>query len=293
MPLLRLCYDVAKESIERFNADDGWATASHLALSSLMAMFPFLIVLAGLAGFVTTLDLANALATLMLKTWPSAVSGPIAGEMREVIRVARGSVLGTGILFAVFFSSSGIESLRVGLNRAYQVRERRSWLLLRLESIAYVVVGAVVLLAVGFLIVLAPLIFATALESFPRLTTIRAEITLARYAAATVLLVAALAAVHKWLPAGRRRLADILPGVLATLILWLLCGGILGRYLAEFAHTFDTYYAGLASGMIALSFLYVTAAAFVYGGELNASVARARARTKRSVNLHAEDALVP
>jgi membrane protein len=128
MQLLRLCYDIAKDSIERFNADDGWPIASHLALSALMAMFPFLIVLAGLAGFVTTLDLADAVATLMLKTWPSAVSGSIADEVREVIRVARGSVFGTGIVFAVFFSSSGIESLRIGLNRAYQVRERRSWL---------------------------------------------------------------------------------------------------------------------------------------------------------------------
>lgn len=293
MQLIRLCFEIARDSIERFNADDGWAIASHLALSTLMAMFPFLIVLAGLAGFVTTLDLADAVATLMLKTWPEEVSGPIADEVREVIRVARGGVLGTGIAFAVFFSSSGIESLRIGLNRAYQVRERRSWLLLRLESIGYVMIGAVVLLAFGFLIVLAPLIFATALEAFPGLATMQAEITLARYAVATVLLVAALVAVHKWLPAGRRRFAEIAPGVLATLLLWLVCGGVLGRYLAEFAHTFDTYYAGLASGMIALSFLYVTAAAFVYGGELNASIARARDRTKRSVNLHAEDTLVP
>jgi len=45
--------------------------------------------------------------------------------------------------------------------------------------------------------------------------------------------------------------------------------------------------------MIALSFLYVTAAAFVYGGELNASVARARERVKQSMKLHAEDTLVP
>ena len=190
MQLIRRCFDIARDSIERFNADDGWAIASHLALSTLMAMFPFLIVLAGLAGFVTTLDLADAVATLMLKTWPNAVSGPIADEVREVIRVARGSVLGTGIAFAVFFSSSGIESLRIGLNRAYRVPERRSWLLLRLESIAYVLIGAVVLLAFGFLIVLAPLIFATAL------------------------VIAALVTVHKWLPAGRRRLIEIAPGVL-------------------------------------------------------------------------------
>jgi membrane protein len=34
-----------------FLADDGWAIASHIALSTLMALFPFLIVLTSLAGF--------------------------------------------------------------------------------------------------------------------------------------------------------------------------------------------------------------------------------------------------
>jgi membrane protein len=290
---LRLCYGIAKDSIERFNADDGWAISSHLALSTLMAMFPFLIVLAGLAGFVTSLNVADAVVTLMLKTWPSEVSGPIAADIREVLRTARGGVLWTGIAFAVFFSSSGIESLRIGLNRAYQVEERRSWLKLRVESIAYVVVGAIVLVALGFLIVLAPLIFGTALAAFPKLAAMETELTLARYAVATLLLVAALVLVHKWLPAGRRRFAEIAPGVLVTLLLWLVGGAVLGRYLADFAHTFVTYYAGLASGMIALSFLYLTAAAFVYGGELNASVERAREAARRSGNVDPEDALVP
>ena len=293
MQLLRLCFGVAKDSIERFNADDGWAIASHLALSAIMAMFPFLIVLAGVAGFVTSLDVADAVATLMLKTWPREVAGPIAAEVREVLTTARGGVLSTGIAFAVFFSSSGIESLRIGLNRAYQVRERRGWLTLRLESIAYVVVGAIVLVAFGLLIVLAPLIFEHALASFPRLAAIETELTLARYAVATLTLVTALVLVHKWLPAGQRRFAQIAPGVLATLVLWLVCGAALGRYLADFAHTYVSYYAGLASGMIALSFLYLTAAAFVYGGELNAAVERARAAVRRSGNVDTEDHLVP
>ena len=51
---------------------------------------------------------------------------------------------------AIYFSSSGVEAFRVGLNRAYGVRERRTWWLLRLESIAYVLVGAVALLALAF-----------------------------------------------------------------------------------------------------------------------------------------------
>ena len=42
-------------------------------------------------------------------------------------------------------------------------------------------------------------------------------------------------------------------------------------YLARFAYTYVTYYAGLASAMIALVFLYVIATIFIFGGELNAA----------------------
>ena len=276
MRRLRLCYGVARDSIEQFNVDDGWAIASHIALSTLMAMFPFLIVLTALASFVTTADLADAVASLMLKVWPKQVSGPIAAEMREVLTTARGDVLAIGVVFAVLFSSSGIESLRIGLNRAYRVTEQRSWILLRLESIAYVIVGAVALLALGFPIVLAPMIFATALETAPWLARVELNFTLARYAIAILVLSAALVLVHKWLPAGQRRFAEIAPGTLATLVLWLVSGSAFGRYLADFAHTYVTYYAGLASVMIALSFLYLSAMAFVYGGELNAAIQRLR-----------------
>ena len=48
------------------------------------------------------------------------------------------------------------------------------------------------------------------------------------------------------------------------------------RYLADFAGNYVTYYAGLASAMIALVFLYFSAWIFIYGGELNAAIERAR-----------------
>ena len=74
------------------------------------------------------------------------------------------------------------------------------------------------------------------------------------------------------MPGGRRRFADIAPGVIVTLALWLVSGIYFGRYLAEFANNYVTTYAGLASAMIALVFLYWTATMFVYGGELNAVI---------------------
>jgi membrane protein len=273
---LRRCYRVAIDAFYRFNADDGWAIASHIALSALMSLFPFLIVVTALAGFFGTKELADEVGRILLEAWPTQVATPIAAEIHNVLTTARGDVLTIGAVLALYFSSSGIESLRIGLNRAYDLTDTRPWWLLRLESIGYVLVAAVALLALAFLIVLAPLIFATAVRYAEWLSPLWPMLNFLRFAVASVLLVVALFIAHKWLPTGRRRLAEIAPGILATLVLWLVVGEVFGRYLADFAYTYVTYYAGLASAMIALVFLYLTASIFIYGGELNATIKRPR-----------------
>ena len=154
--------------------------------------------------------------------------------------------------------------------------EKRNWLLLRLELIAYVLIGAIALLAMAFLVVLGPLLFATASRFAPALLPFEWNITVARYAVASAALIIALFVAHKWLPAGRRKFAEIAPGIVATLALWLAGGMVFGSYLAEFPNVYVSYYAGLASVMIALVFLYLTASIFVFGGELNAAILRAR-----------------
>ena len=63
-------------------------------------------------------------------------------------------------------------------------------------------------------------------------------------------------------------------------MMWIGCGIVFGRYLADFAYTYVTYYAGLASAMTALVFLYFVAWIFLYGSELNTAIARAREARK-------------
>ena len=269
MNLLRISYRVAMDAFYRFNADDGWAIASHIALSALMALFPFLIVVTALAGFFGTKDLADEVARILLEAWPTQVATPISAEIHNVLTTARGDVLTIGVALAIYFASAGIESLRIGLNRAYNLSEPRSWWLLRLESIAYVLVAAVALLVLAFLIVLAPLIFTTLVRFVPALEPLWPLLNFVRFSVTAVVLVAALFIAHKWLPSGSRRLSMILPGMIATMVLWLVAGEVFGRYLADFAYTYVSYYAGLASAMIALVFLYLIASIFIYGAELN------------------------
>ena len=272
MRTLRLGYRVALDAFYRFNANDGWAIASHIALSALMSLFPFLILVAALAPYFGTIELANEVAQILLEAWPTQVATPLAREVQNVLGTARGDVLTIGVVLAIFFASSGIESLRIGLNRAYGVTETRSWWQLRLESIGYVLVAAVALMVLAFVVVLAPLIFATAVRYATWLSPLWAMFNFLRLATAATVFVAALFIVHKWLPAGRRRLSHIWPGIVVTLALWLIAGELFGDYLSGFAYTYVTYYAGLASVMMALVFLYLVASIFLYGAELNTVV---------------------
>ena len=278
MLFLKKIWRVALDAFWQFNADDGWAIASHIALSALMALFPFFLVLTALAGIIGSENLADEAANLMLEAWPEEVAGPISREIHNVLVGAHGQVLTVGALLALYFASSGIESLRIGLNRAYTVVETRPIWLLRIESIGYVIISAIGLLALSFLVLLAPLIWTTLVRRFPTLAPFGEVVTFVRLAIATVLLIVPLVLVHKWLPAGKRRWREILPGIVATLVLWLIAGITFGRYLADFAFTYSVYYAGLASPMIALVFLYLTASIFIYGGELNAVIQRRRAQ---------------
>jgi membrane protein len=285
---LRRGYRLAMDAYWQFLADDGWAIASHIALSALMSMFPFFLVLTAIAGMVGSNDLADEAARIVLEAWPEEVSAPIALEIHAVLVGAHGQVLTIGALLALYFASSGIESLRIGLNRAYSIEDRRPVWLLRLESIGYVILSALGLLALSFLVVLAPVIWRTAVRYVPRLEPFSDIVTFARFAIATVLLIVTLIFAHFWLPAGRRRFREILPGILVTLALWLAAGILFGRYLSDYAFTYSVYYAGLASVMIALVFLYLTASIFIYGGELNATILKARVEAAKTADLTAE-----
>jgi len=289
---IRYIFDVCIDAFYTFLADDGWAIASHIALSTLMALFPFLIVLTSLAGFFGSKELADQAAGLMLQVWPKQVADSLTGQIHDVLTTTRGDILTVGAVLAVYFASNGVEALRIALNRAYSVVETRRWYWLRLESIGYTLIAAFTSLAMAFLIVLGPLIIEATRRHIPLIVESNEQLlNFARYGVTITALIVALFILHAWVPAGRRSFLQILPGVIFTMAASLVSGMVFGQYLARFANNYVTMYAGLASVIIALVFLYFIAAIFVYGGELNAAIIKSR--LPHGVSLQAAQSLRP
>lgn len=268
-------YAVLKDAIGHFARDDGFAMASHVALSGLLAIFPLLIFIASLAAFLGMTGAANTVSELVFEAWPETVAAPVVREINNVLTVRRGDLLTFGAVAALWFASNGVEALRTALNRAYRQHEHRSIVLLRLQSLGLVLLGAAILLSYTFLVVLAPLALEALQAYVPKVEAFLLSINVARYSIAGSLLIVGLFVTHWLLPAGKRSFQDLWPGVLATLVMWIIAGSAFGAYLASFANYVSTY-GGLAGIMTALIFLYICAMVFILGGELNASISRQR-----------------
>lgn len=263
------------DMLGHFNDDDGWAMASHLAISALMALFPFLIFATTLASFLGAEAFSETAVHLVFDTWPDQIAEPISREVINVLTIPRGDLLTYGAALAAYFASNGVEALRTSLNRAYRVVETRSIWVRRLQSLFFVLIVTISFVVISILLVFAPLIARFLEARIEWIQPYMGTITLWRFIIASCIIVLGLIAVHVWLPDGRRKLLDLVPGIVFTLVAWLIGASVFAAYLDNFA-SYVTTYAGLASIMVAVVFLYIVSAIFILGGELNASIRRYR-----------------
>ena len=260
----------------RFVEDDGFPLAGNIAYSSLLALFPFLIFLTSLAGFLGNADLAQTVVNYLLSVAPAELVKPFTDDIHAILTVPDRSVLALSIAITTYSAAGGVESIRTGLNRAYGYTETRWGIFRFLQNLLFVIGGAVVLLSLSFLIIFGPLWWGKAAGWLPWLAQFTKWFYLLRYPVGLGLMFIALVIGHKFLPVRRHRMREIMPGILTTMGLWLLAAWTYADYITNFSRI-QVMYAGLGNVVIALIFLYISALVIILGGEINqALIARRR-----------------
>lgn len=255
-------------ALQRLWADEAVSLSGNIAFRTLFSAFPFLIFLTALGAYFGDEALADALIQFLFSVGPNEVIEPLAKEVNLILTTPRTDLVSIGFLITIWAAMAGVDSVRIGLNRAYNVRERRSWWKLYGWSVLFVIGTAFVLLALSVLIVVAPIIIATIERFAPELEELVAVFSLVRYPVAVLLLTGTLTAAHLFLPAKRLGLLQVLPGVVLTVVAWVVLATVYSWYLANFSN-FASYYAGLSGVFAALFFLYLAALVLLLGGEVN------------------------
>ncbi|MCZ2327888.1 YihY/virulence factor BrkB family protein [Bartonella sp. F02] len=263
-------YRIVVNAVSHYWRDNGSAFASHVALSGLLAFFPFFIFGTSVASFLGAFKNTPQKIGALVQLLPDAIAEPLSKEIINVLMTQRRDLLTLSAIGAAYFASNGVEALRTALNRAYRVVDRRSVFFCRFQSLFFVIVGAIGLVVISFLLVLAPLLIRIMQKHFPFIVEYIGIIRLWRYTIAMIVLFISLLVVHKWLPAGKRKFIDVFPGIVITMFFWLVASIAFAQYLTMFNYT--STYAGLTSIMVAIIFLYMLSAIFILGGEMNAAI---------------------
>ena len=249
--------------------DEGLELSGYIAFTAFFSLFPFLIFLAALAGFLGDRETADEFIATMFEFMPPDVAETLAPAVREVVGARQGGLLTVGIVTTLWFASNGIEALRTGLNRAYGVSEERPMWWLRLQSVAFVIAGGLIIFFLSLAVILGPLIWRVLGPTIDDLLGTELVFITVRYVVAVLLLWAALMLLHRWLPNTKQAYRRVLPGVCATAVLWLAGASLFSWYIGNLTD-YSAFYGSLGGVAITLMFFYISAIIFIFGAEINA-----------------------
>ncbi len=259
---------LAWETFKRLGADEAIPLAGNIAFRMMFSVFPFLIFLTALAGFVGSEVWVEHTVQLLLSVAPEKIVAPVAREIRSILTVPRVDFLSLGALLTIRSAMAGVDSVRVCLNRAYDVMETRNTWQLYLLSVVGVIGSAVLFLALSILIVVFPVfvrIVTAVTGNFPsQFVTVEQW----RYPLAVLLMLVGVHAAHRILPAKRLSFRHVLPGVWFTVICWMIMAYTFSIWLTRF-DSFTSTYASLSGIFIIMFFIYLAALVLIAGGELN------------------------
>ncbi len=274
--IFRLTRRILWQAYYNFDKDNGWMMAGHIAYMGLFALFPFLIFLVALAGFLGQGEAATTSVELGLELLPDDVASALQPAIDQVRSAPHAGLITFGILATLWASSSGLEALRHALNLAYAVADQPAFWRTRLESLLLTILAAIVVIVVMVLLVVIPLVLDTIQVVFHKQAgTVPDAGYLAGYrdVLGFLLLLGLLMLLYRVLPNVKLRATEIVPGALLAWLLWIVAVYGYSIYLRS-VPSFSITYGSLGGIVVTLFFFYISALLFVFGAEFNSVLRR-------------------
>jgi membrane protein len=253
--------------------------SAALSYYFLLALFPLLIFLTSMLGYFAEAgtELRANLLRYMGSVAPRSALQLVRATVEEITEGATGGKLSFGLLAALWFASFGMGAVGDTLNAAYGVRESRPFWKLRLISL-----GLTAALAALTIMALALVLYGGGIgEGLAK----RYELGGAFEAAWNVLqwpivlafVLLAFALIYYYAPdLKHQKWYWITPGSLVGVVLWLFVSFGFRFYLNYFDR-YSVTYGSLGAVIILLLWFYLTGAAILAGGKVNAEIEHAAA----------------
>lgn len=193
------------------------------------------------------------------------------------------SVLTFGLLGGIWVGSSAVSATIKALNKAYGVRETRSFLRLRLLSLQLMVGAGLALLLAFNLLIMGSWIETQMHRLLPMGHLLPNVMGLFKWPAGFMCAVIMAGMLYRSAPNCKPRFREVLPGAILFTVLWYFLSEAFGAYVGNFSYY--NMMTGLLKGFIVLLlWIYLTALFLLVGGELNAELVDGKYATNKMVS---------
>ena len=185
--------------IVKVNNDDIFALGAQLAYYLMLSFFPFLLFLLTIVGFsrLNTSEILGGLSTIL----PISVYGLIETTVVEVVETQNAGLLGASLILTIWSASSGFRAVIKGLNKAYDIKEKRTFIKRVIVGIIFTLALVLVIMLTLAMLVFGEILGEHLLKIVPFKEIIKSIWNISRYLIVVFMMVLIFASIYRYTPA--------------------------------------------------------------------------------------------
>ena len=276
--------DLLKRVVQRINDDDIFGRAAQLSYYFLLALFPLLLVLINILGYMAQEGTAfrEKLLTYLAAVMPRSAIALVRTTLTEISTASGGGKVSFGLLAALWAASNGMGAISDTLNSAYQVKETRPWWKVRLISIGLTVALAILILAALAIVLYGGSIGEALATNYGLGSLFTIVWKIFQWPIALVFVLTTFNLIYNFAPdLSSRARRWITPGAFVAVALWLVVSFGFRAYLSFF-DSYSVTYGSLGAVIVLMLWFYLMGVAILIGGEVNSELSHRKAPSEFS-----------
>jgi membrane protein len=266
--------------VQRVKDHEIFGRAAQLSYYFLLALFPLLLVLINVLGYMAQEGTAfrERLLLYLAALMPRSAITLVRTTLDEISNASGSGKLSFGLLAALWAASNGMGAISDTLNTAYNVRERRPWWRVRIISVCLTIALAILILAALAIVLYGGTIGEALAARYGFGDFFTSLWTIVQWPIALAFVLTTFNLIYNFapdLPPGER--SWITPGAFVGVGFWLLVSFGFRVYLSFF-DSYSVTYGSLGALIVLMLWFYLTGVAILIGGEVNSEVSHEKAQ---------------
>jgi len=248
--------------------------AAELAFWFLLGFFPMLLSVTSIVSMIGSAPLSQG---MMIRYLGEVLPSTASALVRQVLaQTTGGGRAWFSLLFGLWSSSSATTGLIDALNAIYELKESRVWWKSRLIALTLAIAMGVLLTAALIIVMYGPGFLRQISSGSASFYVWK----IAQWPAAALLLILALLGLYRFAPnISEQKWKWLVPGSIVAAVIWIAVSVLFKLYVRHFSH-FGLLYGSLGTLIILMLWFYLSGAAILVGGEINAILEDAAAKRK-------------